>query len=207
MDLKKLTWEKKIWKSKNKFIAGIDEAGRGPLAGPVVAAAVIFPKDLKPFYLNDSKKLSPLKREKIFEQIVKRALTIGVGFSENNIIDEINILQATYRAMRQAISKLIIPPDYVLVDGREIPDLNISQTGIVKGDQLCYSIAAASIIAKVTRDRLMVEFDKKYPQYLFAQHKGYPTKLHIKAIQNFGYCPIHRQTFKIRKLEENGEFK
>ncbi len=198
LNLKKLGWERKFWKKGNKFIAGIDEAGRGPLAGPVVAAAVIFPKKTKPFNLNDSKKLITKQREELHDEILNKAVAVGIGICNEKIIDEINILQATYRAMIEAIVALPIIPDYVLVDGREIPHLNTPQTAIVKGDEKCYSIAAASIIAKVTRDRLMIEFDRKYPNYLFARHKGYPTRKHKEAINKFGLCPIHRTSFKIR---------
>ncbi len=203
--LKRLKWERSLWKKGIKLIAGIDEAGRGPLAGPVVAAAVIFPKKIKPFDLNDSKKLSPRQREKFYELIWDQAMAVGIGYSNEKIIDEINILQATYRAMREAVASLPIIPDYVLVDGREIPDLNIQQTAIVKGDGKCFSIAAASIIAKVTRDRLMIEYDRKYPNYNFARHKGYPTKKHIQAILKHGTCPIHRASFKIKNRERYGK--
>ena len=196
--MKKLKWERKLWNNGSILVAGIDEAGRGPLAGPVVAAAVIFPKKTKPFNLNDSKKLKTNQREKLYDEILDKALAVGIGTCNEKIIDEINILQATYRAMTEAIAALPIIPEYVLVDGREIPHLNIEQTAIVKGDEKCYSIAAASIIAKVTRDRLMIAFDRKYPNYLFARHKGYPTRKHIEAINKYGACPIHRASFKIK---------
>lgn len=205
LTLKRLKWERSLWKKGANLIAGIDEAGRGPLAGPVVAAAVIFPEKIKPFDLNDSKKLSPCQREKLYELIWDQAMAVGIGYSNEKIIDEINILQATYRAMREAVASLPIIPDYILVDGREIPDLNIQQTAIVKGDGKCFSIAAASIIAKVTRDRLMIEYDRKYPDYNFAQHKGYPTKKHIQAILKHGECPIHRTSFKIKNKERYGK--
>jgi len=204
--LKKLEWENKLWKKGNKFVAGIDEAGRGPLAGPVVAAAVIFPKKIKPFDLNDSKKLTPGQRDNLYDIIQDKALAVGVGYCNEKIIDEINILQATYRAMREAISSLQNIPEYILVDGREIPDLNIPQTAIIKGDSKCFSIAAASIIAKVTRDRLMIQFDEKFPHYQFAQHKGYPTKKHIAAIQKYGKCSIHRKTFRVKTEGNDGKF-
>ena len=205
LTLKKLKWERKLWKKGTKLIAGIDEAGRGPLAGPVVAAAVIFPEKIKPFNLNDSKKLTPNQRENLYDVIWDEALAVGVGYSNEKIIDEINILQATYRAMREAIASLQISPEHVLVDGREIPGLHIKQTAIVGGDGKCFSIAAASIIAKVTRDRLMIEYDRKYPNYNFAQHKGYPTKKHIQAILKHGLCPIHRISFRIKNKEHYGK--
>ena len=205
LTLKRLKWERSLWKKGTKLIAGIDEAGRGPLAGPVVAATVIFSEKIKPFDLNDSKKLTPNQREKLYDVIWDEALAVGVGYSNEKIIDEINILQATYRAMREAIASLQVSPEYVLVDGREIPGLHIQQTAIVGGDGKCFSIAAASIIAKVTRDRLMVEYDRKYPNYNFPQHKGYPTKKHIQAILKHGLCPIHRASFKIKNRERYGE--
>ena len=198
LSLKKLKWERKLWNKGSILIAGIDEAGRGPLAGPVVAAAVIFPKKTKPFNLNDSKKLNANQREKLHNEILDNALAVGVGACNEKIIDEINILQASYRAMIEAIAALPITPEYVLVDGREIPHLNIPQTAIVKGDEKCYSIAAASIIAKVTRDRLMIAFDRKYPNYLFGRHKGYPTRKHIEKLNEYGPCPIHRASFKVK---------
>ena len=193
-----LKWENKFWATNKKYIAGIDEAGRGPLAGPVVAAAVVFLPDFIRFFVNDSKKLSATKREKIFNLIKQNALSVGIGICHEKVIDSINILQATYKAMNDAIVNLSINPHHILVDGRAIPKTNVNQTAIVKGDQKCFSIAAASIIAKVTRDRMMVEYDKKYPQYGFAQHKGYGTKKHIEAIMEFGPCPIHRLSFKLK---------
>ena len=196
-----LSYEQKLWNSGKKFIVGIDEAGRGPLAGPVVAAAVVFPENIFIPGVNDSKKLSPLKRAMLFESIHEQAVAIGVGACDEKVIDEINILQATYRAMKQAIANLAIQPEHVLVDGRLIPDLNLPQTAIIRGDAKCFSIAAASIIAKVTRDRMMVEYDRQFPQYGFAQHKGYPTRKHIEAIMKNGRCPIHRASFKIKRME------
>jgi ribonuclease HII len=198
LSLKKLEWERKLWNNGSILLAGIDEAGRGPLAGPVVAAAVIFPKKTKPFNLNDSKKLTANQREILYDKILNKALAVGIGTCSEKIIDEINILQASYRAMRAAIAALPIIPQYVLVDGREIPHLNIPQTAIVKGDEKCYSIAAASIIAKVTRDRLMIAFDRKFPDYMFAQNKGYPTRKHIETLKKYGPCPIHRVSFKVK---------
>lgn len=204
-NLKKLGWERKLWTKRKKYIAGIDEAGRGPLAGPVIAAAVIFPKKLKPFEVNDSKKLTPPRRATLYDLIYDQAIAIGIGCCDEKIIDEINILQATYRAMREAIASLQISPEHVLIDGREIPGLHIQQTAIVGGDGKCFSIAAASIIAKVTRDRLMIEYDRKYPDYNFARHKGYPTKKHIQAILKHGMCPIHRTSFHIKNKERYGK--
>ena len=201
---KMLRYERQLWKKKRKYIAGIDEAGRGPLAGPLVAAVVIFPKNIMIPGINDSKKLSSSKRDILFNVIHEKALTIGVGICDEKVIDEINILQATYRAMRAAIANLAIPPEHVLVDGRGIPDLNFPQTAIVRGDGTCFSIAAASIIAKVTRDRIMQEYDRYYPHYDFSQHKGYPTKKHIQNIIKHGYCPIHRTSFKVKQIESYG---
>lgn len=177
-------------------IAGIDEAGRGPLAGPVVASAVVLPDKCRLMGINDSKKLTEIKRERLFPQIVENAVAIGVGIVDEQVIDEINILQATIQAMRKAIETLKINPDYILVDALVIPDIGIEQIAIEKGDSLSMSVATASIVAKVTRDRLMMEYDKKYPQYNFAKHKGYGTKEHIEAISKFGPCKIHRRTFK-----------
>lgn len=176
-------------------IAGIDEAGRGPLAGPVVAAAVILPKNKPILYVNDSKQLSEKKREELYDVIMKEAVSVGVGIAGEKIIDEINILQATYQAMREAVSKLNPAPDLTLNDAVRIPDLNVRQVPIVKGDEKSASIASASIIAKVTRDRLMVEYDRLYPEYGFAKHKGYGSELHMEALRRYGPCPIHRKTF------------
>ena len=181
--------------SEYEYICGIDEVGRGPLAGPVMAAAVILPKDTEILYLNDSKKLSEKKREELYDIIMEKALAVGVGIAEKDVIDDINILNATYVAMRDAISKLKIKPDLLLVDAVHIPETDIKQVGIVKGDARSISIAAASIIAKVTRDRLMCELDKKYPGYDFASNKGYGTATHINALKTIGPCEIHRKTF------------
>lgn len=186
-------------------ICGIDEAGRGPLAGPVVAGAVILPKDLKILYLNDSKQLSERQREELYEEIMEKAVSVGVGVVSHKRIDQINILQATFEAMRQAIAGLSIQPDLLLNDAVTIPQVSIRQIPIVKGDAKSLSIAAASIIAKVTRDRIMVEYDRLYPKYGFAGHKGYGAKTHIEAIQKYGMSPIHRKTFlkNIVKEEAN----
>ena len=176
-------------------ICGIDEAGRGPLCGPVVAAAVILPDEYNILYINDSKKLSETKREEVYKEIDKYAVAYGVGIVSPERIDEINILQATYEAMRTAIHKLSVTPDILLNDAVTIPMVDIKQVPIIKGDAKSQSIAAASIVAKVTRDHLMEEYDKLYPEYGFAKHKGYGTAAHIKAIKEYGPCPIHRRTF------------
>ena len=181
--------------SDYEFIAGIDEAGRGPLAGPVVAASVILPKDCEILYLNDSKKLSAEKREELYDEIMEKAVAAAVGMASPARIDEINILQATYEAMREAISKLAVEPGILLNDAVTIPEMIIPQVPIIKGDAKSVSIAAASILAKVTRDRLMVEYDKVMPEYGFAGHKGYGSKEHIEAIKKYGPTPIHRKTF------------
>lgn len=183
--------------SEYEYIAGIDEAGRGPLAGPVVAASVILPKDCEILYLNDSKQLSAKRRDELFDEIKQKAIAYGIGIVSQGRIDDINILQATYEAMREAIGRMSEKqnPDLLLVDAVHIPDADIKQVGIVKGDAKSVSIAAASILAKVTRDRFMVEMDKLYPEYGFASHKGYGSKFHIEAIKKYGASPIHRQTF------------
>lgn len=176
-------------------IAGIDEAGRGPLAGPVVAGAVILPVDCEILYLNDSKKLSAARREQLFDEINDKAVACGIGIVSAKRIDEINILQATYEAMREAVSDMGIEPGILLVDAVTIPKIPYKQTGIIKGDACSVSIAAASIIAKVTRDRIMADIDQMYPGYGFASHKGYGSKAHIEAIKKHGPCPLHRKSF------------
>lgn len=181
--------------SNYAYICGIDEVGRGPYAGPVVAAAVILPKDEEILYLNDSKKLSEKKREALYELINEKALAIGIGIIEPDVIDQINILQATYKAMQIAISKLKFKPDILLNDALIIPEVDIKQVPIIHGDALSASIAAASIIAKVSRDRLMLEYDKLYPGYAFAKNKGYGTRQHELAIKEFGLTKIHRLSF------------
>lgn len=177
------------------YICGIDEVGRGPLAGPVVAAAVVLPKDCQILYLNDSKKVSPKRRDALFEEIQEKAIAIGIGMSSPARIDEINILQATYEAMRQAISELSVVPEVLLNDAVTIPGVGILQVPIIKGDAKSVSIAAASIIAKVTRDRLMEEYDEVLPGYDFASNKGYGTKAHIEGLKTLGKTPIHRESF------------
>ncbi len=178
-----------------QFICGIDEVGRGPLAGPVVAGAVILPKDQSILYLNDSKKLSEKKREALYDEIMEKAVATGIGIVSPARIDEINILQATYEAMRMAIENLKVRPDLLLNDAVIIPEVDIPQVPIIKGDAKSISIAAASIIAKVTRDRLMVEYDEVLPGYDFASNKGYGTKAHIAGLKEQGPSPIHRATF------------
>ena len=175
------------------YICGIDEVGRGPFAGPVVA--VILPKDDPILYLNDSKKLSEKKREALYDEIMERAVATGIGIVSPARIDEINILQATYEAMRMAIGNLKVQPDLLLNDAVTIPGVDIRQVPIIKGDAKSVSIAAASIIAKVTRDRLMKDYDKLMPEYGFAKHKGYGSAAHMEAIRKFGSSPIHRQSF------------
>lgn len=181
--------------SDREYICGIDEVGRGPLAGPVVAAAVILPKDCDILYLNDSKQLSAKKREALYDEIMDKAIAVGVGMANQDVIDRINILNADYEAMKQAIAKLSVEPQILLNDAVNIPGVSIPQIGIIKGDTLSASIAAASIVAKVTRDRLMVEYDDIYPGYGFAKNMGYGTAEHIDAIRSQGPCAIHRRTF------------
>ena len=177
------------------YVCGIDEVGRGPLAGPVVAGAVILPKDCDILYINDSKKLSAAKREELYDVIMEKAVAVGIGMVGPGRIDEINILQATYEAMREAISNLQIKPDILLNDAVTIPGVNVRQVPIIKGDAKSISIGAASIIAKVTRDRLMEEYDKVFPEYGFASNKGYGSAEHIKALKEIGPTPIHRRSF------------
>jgi len=178
-----------------EFICGIDEVGRGPLAGPVVAGAVILPKDCDILYINDSKQLSEKKREELYDKIIDQSVSYGLGFNSPERIDEINILNATYEAMRKAISELNPQPTLLLNDAVTIPQVSIKQVPIIKGDAKSISIAAASIIAKVTRDRLMVEYDNIYPEYGFASNKGYGAQAHIDAIKKYGPTPIHRRSF------------
>ena len=181
--------------SDYEFICGIDEVGRGPLAGPVVAGAVILPKDCDILYINDSKKLSASMREKLYDEIMEKAVATGIGMAGPGRIDEINILQATYEAMRQAITNLKVKPDILLNDAVTIPGVDIRQVPIIKGDAKSISIGAASIIAKVTRDRMMEEYAKIMPEYGFADNKGYGSAAHIAAIKEYGPTPIHRRTF------------
>lgn len=192
------TWEMQKYEREYencRYICGVDEVGRGPLAGPVVACGVILPKDVDIYYLNDSKQLSEKKREALYEEIMEKAISVGVGFADEKCIDEINILQADYVAMREALSKLSVKPDILLNDAVIIPEVDIPQVDIIKGDAKSVSIAAASIVAKVVRDRFMVEMDKKYPGYDFASNKGYGSAKHIAAIKELGPCEIHRRSF------------
>jgi len=179
-----------------QFIAGLDEAGRGPLAGPVVAAAVVFPKTRSLKGIDDSKVLSAGQREKALSLLQRRALGVGIGIVEAGEIDRINILQASLKAMELAVQSLPLRPDFLLIDGLHCLKLPAEQKAIPKGDRRCLSIAAASIVAKVTRDRLMVAYHQDYPEYNFAQHKGYGTREHLQAIQKYGCCPLHRQSFR-----------
>ncbi|QFJ55554.1 ribonuclease HII [Pseudobutyrivibrio xylanivorans] len=187
-------YERKYW-DKFDFIGGIDEVGRGPLAGPVVTACVILPKDCDILYINDSKKLTAAKRDELYEEIMSKAISVGIGAASEQRIDEINILQATYEAMRQAISECSVEPQVLLNDAVTIPSVTIPQVPIIKGDAKSITIGAASIIAKVTRDRMMVEYDSIYPEYHFANNKGYGSQEHIEALKKYGPCPIHRRSF------------
>ncbi|WP_271629817.1 ribonuclease HII [Caldicellulosiruptor sp. DIB 104C] len=187
--------EESLLKEGYRFICGVDEAGRGPLAGPVFAAAVIMDRKRIIEGVRDSKKLSPQKREKLFEEILKESITYSVAMVDNKTIDEININNATFLAMKNAIEALDLVPDVVLVDGYEIPDLNLPQKALIKGDRKSYSIACASILAKVSRDRFITQISSLYPVYKFEKHKGYGTKEHIRLILEYGPCEIHRKSF------------
>ena len=187
-------YENELYKQGIKLIAGIDEVGRGPLVGPVVTAAVILKEDYYDERINDSKKLTEKKREMLYDVIMENALSIGIGISSNEVIDEINILEATKKAMIEAVNNLSIKPEHLLIDAVKL-DIDIPQTSIIKGDAKSQSIAAASIIAKVTRDRMMIELDKEYPEYGYAKHKGYPTKDHIAAVEKYGVKDFYRKTF------------
>lgn len=194
IELKKI--DKEFFEKGVKYIAGIDEAGRGPLAGPVVVACVVLPENSMIEGVNDSKKVSEAKREKLYDTIIQEAISYGVGIIYQDEIDEINILQATKKGVTEAIKQMEVKPNIIMVDALNgIDTMGIPYKSIIKGDAKCYSIAAASIIAKVTRDRIMREWDKVYPEYGFASHKGYGTAKHIAAIKEFGPCPIHRKTF------------
>jgi ribonuclease HII len=196
-----LSLENKLWNQGFREVAGVDEAGRGPLAGPVVAACVILPKDFCVPDVNDSKKLTAKKRERLFDEIIQSGCRVGVGIVTEKVIDKLNILNASLQAMHQAVNQLKYPPDFVLVDGNQrIPDLPFPQMPVVKGDSLSLSIAAASIVAKVTRDRMMLEYHVKYPEFNFADHKGYATRTHVEALKTFGPCQIHRRSFKLVRL-------
>lgn len=184
------------------IICGVDEAGRGPLAGPVYAAAVILPSDCVIEGLNDSKKLTEKKREKLFDEIKEKAVAYGIASADEKEIDEINILNATFLAMKRAIDSLSVKPDLALIDGNQKPHTDIEEVTVIKGDAKSMSIAAASVLAKVSRDRYMLEMAEKYPQYEFARHKGYGTKLHYEKIAEYGVCDIHRRTFLKKILGE-----
>lgn len=190
------SFEKEKINNGFNLVAGVDEAGRGPLAGPVCAAAVILPIDCEIEGLDDSKKISEKKREKLYDIIIEKAVAYNIQLVDNVVIDDINILNATYLAMTNAVNNLETKPDFVLIDGNRLPpQLKTPSEAIVKGDSKSMSIAAASILAKVTRDRLMLELAKKYPEYEFERHKGYGTKLHCEKLREFGPCEIHRKTF------------
>ena len=192
-----LKYERMRWEQGCEFIAGVDEAGRGPLAGPVVAAAVIMPREMIIRGVDDSKRLSPATREELAGLILRNAVAVGLGIVNHDVIDEINILQATMRAMENAVANLTVTPKHILIDGPRYNSSAIPYTAIVDGDAKCFSIAAASIIAKVTRDRMMIEYDLQYPGYGFARHKGYGTREHLEAIRKYGPCDIHRRSFRM----------
>lgn len=202
MDMDWFLYEKEAAQKGYSAVCGIDEAGRGPLAGPVFAAAVILPAEVEIPGLNDSKKLTAKKREALFPLIQEKAVSWSVAFATESEIDEINILQATYLAMRRACEGLSIPADYALVDGNRMPPLSVPGETIIKGDGLSASIAAASVLAKVSRDRLMLELDSLYPEYQFAKHKGYGTALHVELLRKYGPCPIHRRSFLTKILKD-----
>ena len=187
-------FENELYESGIKYIAGIDEVGRGPLVGPVVTAAVILPKDFYDERINDSKKLTEKKREQLYDVIMENAVSVGIGISSEDVIDDINILEATKKAMIEAVNNLSVKPEHLLIDAVKL-NVDIPQTSIIKGDAKSESIAAASIIAKVTRDRMMVELDREHPEYDFKHNKGYGTKKHIDAIEKYGILKEHRKTF------------
>ena len=194
-------YEHQLKEKGYQLICGIDEAGRGPLAGPVFAAAVILPEGLEDLGINDSKKLSEKKRDLLFEQIKEKAVAYSIASASEKEIDEINILNATFLAMKRAVERLSVKPEIALVDGNRKPGTGIEELTIVKGDAKSISIAAASILAKVSRDRYLTELDRQYPQYQFAKHKGYPTKLHYEMIKQYGVSPVHRLSF-LKNLNE-----
>lgn len=187
-------FENELYESGIKYIAGIDEVGRGPLVGPVVTAAVILPRDFYDERINDSKKLTEKKRELLYDVIMENAVSVGIGISSEDVIDDINILEATKKAMIEAVNNLSVKPEHLLIDAVKL-NVDIPQTSIIKGDAKSESIAAASIIAKVTRDRMMIELDKEHPEYDFKHNKGYGTKKHIEAIEKYGILKEHRKTF------------
>jgi len=196
-----LSYEKALWQQGMNQVAGVDEVGRGPLAGPVVAAAVVFPKNISLPQVRDSKRLTPQKRAELFDLIFEKALDIGIAKVDQKDIDQLNILNASLKAMHKAINSLKNRPKVILVDGNQkIPNLRIPQISIIKGDSLSLSVAAASILAKVTRDKIMLTYHKKYPLFFFDQNKGYATKTHIQALRTHGPCEIHRMTFRSVKM-------
>jgi len=197
------TFEKLAYGNGYRCIAGVDEAGRGPLAGPVVAAAVIFPAEYQHSEINDSKKLTARKRDEIYRVISEDAIAVGVGVAEADVIDRINILQASLQAMREAVLDLSTVPDFILIDGLHAIPLNTPQKTLVKGDSLSLSIAAASIIAKVSRDRIMEMYHRQFPQYNFLQNKGYGTAEHRKILQEIGMCKIHRRSFHLKNSDSH----
>jgi ribonuclease HII len=197
-----LSVERTLWSRGIAHIAGVDEAGRGPLAGPVVAAAVIFPHEVTIPGVNDSKQVTERRREILFDEIRRYAVAVGIGVVDHEVIDRINILQASLLAMHKAVDNLSVQPQQLLVDGNFFSHERIPVENIIKGDTLSHAIAAASIIAKVTRDRMMREFDREFPHYGFSKHKGYGTRAHIEAIRRYGLCSIHRRTFHISLNEQ-----
>ena len=196
-------YENELYEKCINYIAGVDEVGRGPLVGPVVTACVILPRDFKCEGLTDSKKLTERKRNEYYDYIMENALSVSIGMMSEKVIDEVNIYEATKLAMYQAINNSKIEPEHVLIDAMKLEDLKMPSTSIIKGDAKSISIAAASVIAKVTRDRMMVELDEKYPMYGFKKHKGYPTKQHVEAIEEYGILDCHRKTFKPVSLYVN----
>ncbi len=189
-------YENELYSKGYKLIGGIDEVGRGPLVGPVVTACVILPEDFVLDGLTDSKKLSEKKRDMFYDIIMEKAISVGIGIMDEDVIDKVNIYEATKLAMYQAVDNMSVKPDYILIDAMKLDKLDVPSTSIIKGDLKSITISAASVIAKVTRDRMMYELDKKYPMYKFAKNKGYPTKDHIEAIVKYGILKEHRKTFK-----------
>jgi len=201
-----LALESRLWKQGFRVVAGVDEVGRGPLAGPVVAACVVLHQDFFLPGVDDSKKLTSKKRETLFDQILRNAQEVEIGIVGERTIDRMNILNASLKAMWKAVNKLKNPPEFILVDGNQkIPNLLLPQMPVVKGDSCSLSIAAASIVAKVTRDRIMLKYHRKYPEFCFAEHKGYATKAHVEALKTFGPCQIHRRSFKPVSLCETNQ--
>ena len=197
------SYELKAHKDGYKIVCGIDEAGRGPLAGPVFAAAVILPENYSHEILNDSKKLSEKKRDLVYDDIIRDAVAYSIGVATESEIDDINILNATFLAMKRAVDGLKIKPDFAYIDGNQYPKTGVKEETIVKGDSKCMSVAAASIIAKVSRDRYMLEIAERYPEYQFEKHKGYGTKLHYEMVEKFGVSPVHRRSFLKKILGDN----